>query len=293
MSNIEHRLEQIEEHRFEEISEFNEDDQVNTDLDDTEKMAQISSESGIEDGDANDSDIVDESENEIEKLSGELNVVVEIRNVGDNDNKGRIEPYPSMVSGFDTEAECEATTVFTSETKEYKEEDGIQALDIIAHEKSTPLADTMLKLLQAYPNSCRNRVQMWENNDFETADELTLGVPRTVRHAKMKSAKKRLGSSLLADTKVVGSPVALSCRYCKCAIMSGLQKNNYICLPGDWKVGHPVQSLSARKPKDKQRSHAAVNCDCRLDPVLNGGKRQGLKITGNHVSLCDRELDFS
>lgn len=239
----------------------------------TEKLTEVSSESGIGD------------ENEAEEMPGEINVVIAFEGQGGTENKGTIEPYPSVASGVDVGEEHAVTS--------NSEGDGIQAWDIMAHEKTSPQAETMMKLFQTYPGSYRKPEHIWENNEFETANELTLGVPRKIRQAKMKSVRKMCGSSLIGDNELVGNSVMLTCRYCKCAILSRLQKDNYVCLPGDWKKDHPVHNTSARKTKGKQQPNAVVDCNCRQDLVVNrGGNRPCLAVTGTQLSLCDRELVF-
>jgi len=281
ISNIEHRLEQIEDKR--EVIVLNED-HLNDNTEKTKIDSQTSSESGIEDIDDDDAEEVTGEVIKNPKMKFEVDRV--------RDSLGRIEPCPSIASDLDAGerilGESEGIGDVVVKNRGDKK-DGVRMRDIMIEEKTSPQADVLMRLFQTYPDPYTKYVKLLESKNFAMANELTLGVPRQIRYLKMKSIRKLSTTEAINGPQVVGSSAMLTCRFCKCALMSGLQKDNYVCLPGDRKKGQPKPNFSLKKARHRCQANIPVDCDCRIDAIKNGEFIPKLTVTGTHVSLCGRE----
>lgn len=281
LSHIEHRLDDIEERSLE-VQDDNQNDawevRINNKVGIAEIRSDMSAESGIEEGSPGEDDEEPKEEATVQKRR-------ETREEWDG-----IDPYPSEVSEKDGGGECSVSKVeILNRERDVESLDGIQAWDIISHGQTTASDETMMKLLQGYPTTHLQARPAYENNDYQSANEFTLGVPRNVRDEKRKSAKRRQGTACLEETEIVGNSVPLSCRYCKCAIKSGQQKDNNVCFPGNEKKEHMVHSFPTRKTRVKSASNPPAVCECRLDQCRDSRMKPPLQVTGTQVPLCDRE----
>lgn len=257
--------------------------------------SQISEESGIE-------DIVDEEASETQRevtfaaynREPKGDVTFRTYDTEEESLRGDVEPCPSVASENDDAGdERRDGTVsrvdIVTRDRIMGEADGIQAGDIMSHNKITRTADTMLKLFKAYPGVYSNTRQAWDLNKLETANELTLGVPRKIRLAKGRAQRKQLGQELLDEAEIVGKSVLLSCRFCNCVPMPEQQRDKNVCFPVNIKRDYVDKNFPLRKMYSKKQLQWSMECECRLDPCRSPGFGPGLSITGTQLPLFDRE----
>lgn len=272
LSNIEHRLGHIEEQTEENIKERHGGPlsvHINNRV---ETISRSSSESGIHEADDHDEeDLALGKDNESIHSAGSHQDVVPERPVSRVEIRSKQVPNNKDVSS------------------------GIKVWDIMKHDKAaTGTTETMMKLFEVYPNVHARARYAWEKNEFETANELTLGVPRKVRHAKMKSPRKHVKKKLGFEQELTGVAITRDCKVCKCEARAR-QKENSVYVPRDTRSDHLKQSFPVRKPSIKimLKHQPPVECECRLDPWKMRGRTPPLAVTGTQVPLCDRDITYA
>ncbi|XP_052231137.1 uncharacterized protein LOC127844731 isoform X1 [Dreissena polymorpha] len=260
LSRIEHRLGFIEEQNNEIQNEI----RANSRDVKMEVRSISSSESGIE-------------EHEMEETDVDEHVTLHRLN-----NLMETEPLP-------TEKRSVSRIEIRGKSGHGEDSNGIQVWDILSHDRNTTGAETMIKLFELYPNVHIRARQNPERNEFETANALTLGVPRKVRHEKLKSHKAKL-NPVLNDKAVICNAITPTCCLCKCQDVKVKTKKNAVHLGGDSRKERLGASFPTRKPSIRVLPHPPVECECRPDVKMR--KRTGplLTVTGTQVPLCDREV---
>lgn len=198
---------------------------------------------------------------------------------------------------------------------EEKQDQGIRFWDILTHDKSMTSAETMLDLLQAYPNIHERTRRSWENSKFETATALTLGVPRKIREAKARSPKKQRKSVYFPCNEIVPpSKFQPNMPLLKPEFVPSASKTDHTCAhkhyhvvnskfqpnapfmkpelgPTSNKKDHLQKKFPTRKiRKTVTMKPPAVDCDCRQDPRKSKGPL--LTVQGTQLSLLDRDCLF-
>lgn len=277
LSSIEHRLSHIEEQsedRLNDIVSGPRSVHINNVIDYMDATSSTSSESGIHEQDEG-SDT--EDEDFIAKEMNKRNAIAE--NEEDSDELG---------DDSDGNNERPVSRVEIRPLAEHRDESaGIQLWDILSHEKGAAYTDTMLKLFEIYPNMhVRPQLLPRHEVNYKDTNELTLGVPRKVRRAKMKSPQKKIEITPQQEKELIGNDVTPVCRYCK--LKSKPLDTSY---PSDNNKERFKKRFPTRKPNIKISHHPPIECDCRLDPRCNKGPF--LTVTGRQVPLCDRDILYS
>ena len=172
-------------------------------------------------------------------------------------------------------SKVEVTALSNKKTK--PDNAGIQFWDIMSHDKSMSGTETMMKLLQMYPDVHERTRQAWENSEFETANALTLGVPRKIREKKLKSAKR--------PKKVAAFPQG---KLTACHLCNHTEPKAPPVKPAgsEKKQRFPVRKVRKQCPYKPP----PVDCDCRQDP--NKKKGPILTVQGTQLPLFEREYMY-
>ena len=173
-------------------------------------------------------------------------------------------------------------TAICGQTQKKPSNTGIHYWDILSHDNSMSGTETMVNLLKMYPNIHERTRRAWEKSEFETANALTLGVPRKIREAKSKYGKKRKSAYFRSSEAV--SP---ACNICvqKTKDISKKPESEYV--PCRKKKDELKQNFPVRKVRRTVRyTHPPVDCDCRQDPRKNKGPL--LTVQGTQLPLFDR-----
>lgn len=263
LSNIEHRLTCIEE-QSEDRKNVGKRTPRKVHIRPMEVISRSSSESGIheEDEDKADRDFIDR---EMRKRQTEEDDWEERRNV-QSVKSVEIRPVEKEENGHV----------------------GVQLWDIMSHHKTTTGAVTMLKLFEDYPNIQPKVTHSYKRKVLRKINDMTLGVPRKIRQAKMKVHKKGLTQPAPEDREGMVSP---QCRYCRCDLVITNHREPRTSMLLDNEQELLKQSFPTRRPSVKISHHQKVECECRLD--ANPKKGPLLSITGHQVPLCDRDILYT
>lgn len=259
LSNIEHRLTCIEE-QSEDKKHVGKRTPRKLDIRPMEVISRSSSESGIheEDEDEADRDFI---EREMRKRQMEEDGLEDRKNV-------------------------QSVKEIQSVEKKENEPVGVSFWDIMSSHRSTTGAVPMLKLFEGYPNTQSKVKHTYKRKVLRKINDMTLGVPRKIRQAKMKVHKKGVTLPAPEDREGMVSP---QCQYCDLEITNQREPRTLILTDNEQEL--LKQSFPKRKPRVKISHHQKVVCGCRLD--LNPENGPPLSITGHQVPLRDRDIIYT
>ncbi|XP_052817547.1 uncharacterized protein LOC128243684 [Mya arenaria] len=272
LSNIEHRLSFIEEQNNE-IQHKIRTNMRTEHLSEKEMISGASSESGIDKAEMDDGQYL-VSDHEVEEIFSKQ-----------SDIQKRLGCKHDMDG-------CTISKIkIHKKSGKTKESADVHIWDILSHDKTAAGAETMIKLLKVYPNVHKRARQGWEKNEFDTANELTLGVPSKIRRKKMKSPQKHVKNPF-SEREIVGSAIKPTCRFCRCQAGKNAQGKDD-SLNFDLRRDQTIHSFPTRKPSNRLLAHPRVECECRQDPWANKGLSPFLTVTGKHVPLRDRDILYT
>lgn len=172
-----------------------------------------------------------------------------------------------------------------SEQAQIEPDPGIRIWDIISHYDSKTTTETMVNLLKMYPDVHERTRRAWETSTFETANSLTLGVPRKIRQSKVKSPKKSRSTNFPHNEILTLAAKANKSNPLKPKFESAVRfMKPEIAEP---KKDHSQQKFPKRKVCRTTYKQKPVDCDCRQDPRKDKGPL--LAVKGTQLALFDRE----
>lgn len=280
LSSIEHRLSYIEE-KSEDVQHRSKMGRRSVrirDIGDQDSVSRSSSESGIHEGrdydeeDRDDLDFVDKEMSQRRQMEKDIEDYGDENDIQKSVNKVEIREMQAKVPEEDQGS-------------------GLRVWDIMSHKDNTTGGTVMFKLFEDYPADHRMKpsVNLNQKVNIKKINELTLGIPRKVRRAKIRSPQKQITHTLAGEKELIGKSMSRQCRFCKCDNRRyNTREQTANILTFDNQQEYLTPSFPPRKLNSKRSFIAPVECECRSDPDRNKGPL--LSITGHQVPLIDRDI---